>query len=256
MKRKLNGSTTAAISMFLISGVLASFLGARQFEKHTTHEVYGINGSWPAGTSVAPEMLKKVRVNREVSGIDDARLIVGKKLDRSKKSGEVIRPNELKRPVRSWLAQQVPEGKVLYTMKPHLGSIPHSQLRNGDSFDVIATNSQGAVRAVAKDVQLIGVLADGKTSTQPGARGFLGLAMSTGHTGGSGKASLVVAVAPQYVYPLASIHHQESVSIVLHGAIAGSSGQRATIDPRPTQRHVEVMTGVQRRLIPVAIPTT
>ena len=77
MKKKLTGSTTAAISMFLISGVFASVLGARQFERFTTHEVLGLNGDWPAGVSLQPAMLKKIRVDKEVSGIPDPRKVVG-----------------------------------------------------------------------------------------------------------------------------------------------------------------------------------
>lgn len=253
MKRKLTGSTTAAISMFLISGVLASVLGARQFERFTTHEVIGVNGNWPTGTQIDGAMLRKVRVNNEVSGIKDPRLVLGKQLDRPKRDGEIIRPAELKRPIKSWLAQQVPEGKVLYTLSPKLGSIPHNQLRNGDSFDVIATGRRG-VRTIARDVRLVGVLS-GKTAAAATAA-ISGFGAGSSAPRQRGDSSLVVAVAPEYIYPLASIGQNDNVSIVLHGAYDEQADNRPTIDPRPTQRQVEVVSGLSRKMVSVAIPAS
>ncbi|WP_421910476.1 hypothetical protein [Marinobacter sp.] len=253
MKKKLTGSTTAAISMFLISGVFASVLGARQFERFTTHEVLGLNGDWPAGVSLQPEMLKIIRVDKEVSGIPDPRKVVGLTLNAAKKDGEILRPGELKRARKSWLAQQVPDGKVLYTMVPQPGSIPYTQLRNGDSFDVIATG-RGGVRTVARDVRLIGVSGGRTTGKNPALDqgGLFGLASSK-PSPGEKSVALVVAVAPEYVYPLAHINPQEKVSIVLHGETSEVSSQRAHIDPQPTHRQIEVVSGLKRKTISVAI---
>jgi hypothetical protein len=253
MKKKLTGSTTAAISMFLISGVFASVLGARQFERYTTHEVLGLNGDWPAGVALEAAMLKKIRVDKDVSGIPDPRQVLGLKLGAPKKDGEVLRPAELKRAERSWLAQQVPEGKVLYTMAPQSGAIPYTQLRNGDSFDVIATGRNG-VRTVARDVRLIGVSGgrSSGTDSRSDQGGFLGLARPKASVRGKG-VSLVVAVAPEYVYPLAHISPKESVSIVLHGEESQVTERRAEIDPLPTHRQIEVVSGLKRKIISVAI---
>ena len=63
----------------------------------------------------------------------------------------------------------------------------------------------------------------------------------------------VVAVAPEYVYPLARINPQEKVSIVLHGETSEVSSQRAHIDPQPTHRQIEVVSGLKRKTISVAI---
>ncbi|MDC0662275.1 hypothetical protein [Marinobacter sp. SS21] len=251
MRRKLNGSTTAAIGMFLISGVLASVLGVRQYERVTTHEVLGIVGSWPAGTQIVPDMLTRVRIDAAEPGITDPRQVLGKQLSRNVEHGAIIRPAELSRPVRSWLAQQVPEGKVLYTLAPQSGSIPHSQLRNGDLFDVIATGPAG-VRTVAQDVRLIGVLS-ARSSAASGAGGTGLMRAAAHHPQRESATSLVVALAPQFVYPLASLGPQDKVSIVLHGTSARQADERPRIEPPPTQRLVEVVTGLERKLIPVKI---
>ncbi|MBQ0812709.1 MAG: hypothetical protein KBT82_00740 [Marinobacter sp.] len=252
MKKKLTGSTTAAISMFLISGVFTSVLGARQFERYTTHEVLGINGDWPAGITLAPAMLRKIRVDKDVSGIPDPRQVVGLQLNTAKRDGELLRPVELKRAVKSWLAQQVPEGKVLYTMAPQPGAIPHTQLRNGDSFDVIATGRRG-VRTVARDVRLIGVSGSLPEAAPDAQGGFLGLAKPKTGTRKT-EVSMVVAVAPEYIYPLAHISPQDNVSIVLHGENTKTTQSRAHIDPRPTHRQIEVVSGLKRKTFSVAIP--
>lgn len=248
MNKKLTGSTTAAISMFLISGVFASVLGVRQVERVTTHEVLGIAGDWPAGASIEPAMIQKVRVDKQVAGVKDPSQVVGKRLVSDKRHGQIFRPNDLSVPPRSWLAQQIPEGKVLYTMRPQAGAIPHSQLRNGDLFDVLATGPEG-VRTLARDVRLIGVMGGQNGSQAPSSN----LALAS-RTSKAPEASMVVAVAPEYVYPLASIRSQDVVSIVLHGSGTSSGDSRIRIDPAPTHRNVEIVAGLSKRQ--VAVPMT
>ena len=248
MNKKLTGSTTAAISMFLISGVFASVLGVRQVERVTTHEVLGIAGDWPAGVNIVPAMIQKIRVDKQISGVKDPTQLVGKRLVNGKKHGEIFRRNELAAPPRSWLAQQIPEGKVLYTMKPQAGAIPHSQLRNGDLFDVLATGPEG-VRTLARDVRLIGVMGGQGGRQSPG-----GILASGSRTTGTPELSMVVAIAPEYVYPLASIRSADVVSIVLHGSGHSMTDSRIRIEPAPTHRNIEIVAGLSKRQ--VAVPMT
>lgn len=248
MNKKLTGSTTAAISMFLLSGVFASVLGVRQVERVTTHEVMGISGDWPAGVSIEPAMIQPVRVNKQVSGFKEPTHLVGKRLANDKKNGEVFRRDDLNAAPRSWLAQQIPEGMVLYTMKPQTGAIPHSQLRNGDLFDVLATGP-GGVRTLARDVRLIGVM-----SGQNSSQAFANNPSTAARAQSVSEVSMVVAIAPEYVYPLASIRTSDMVSIVLHGSSDSDSGSRLHIDPKPTHRNIEIVAGLQKRQ--VAVPMT
>lgn len=248
MNKKLTGSTTAAISMFLISGVFASVLGVRQVERVTTHEVLGISGDWPAGVAIEPAMIQPVRVDKQVSGFKDPSHLVGKRLATDKKHGQIFRRGDVAAAPRSWLAQQIPEGKVLYTMKPQAGAIPHSQLRNGDLFDVLATGPEG-VRTLARDVRLVGVMG-GQNSQQSSANSTSILARPQSVPG----VSMVVAIAPEYVYPLASIRSSDVVSIVLHGASGSDRVGRPRIDPKPTHRNIEIVAGLQKRQ--VAVPMT
>lgn len=245
MKHKYKGSTTVALGVFLMSSLLAGTLGVRQFERFTTHEVLGINGQWPAGSIVQENMLKLIKVDNDVFGLKDPRLLIGKFLTNDKKSGELIDASDVERPERSWLSEQVPESKVLYTLKPKSGTIPHSQLRNGDSFDVLVTGRRG-VRTVANDVRLVGVM-KGKSivgESNPLTRSASKKNMLT-------TASLVIAVEPEEVYPLASIGANEIVSIVLHGK--HKEHDRESIVPDPTHRTIELLTGLKKRTISVGI---
>jgi hypothetical protein len=182
-----------------------------------------------------------------VTGVKDPGRVIGKRLVKDKRSGEIFRPNEITAPPRSWLAQQVPEGKVLYTMKPQPGTIPHSQLRNGDVFDVLATGPEG-VRTLARNVRLVGVMGGGRGSTGSSAgNALLGARAQPAPT----PVSMVVAVAPEYVYPLASIRSSDTVSIVLHGPEQAVADSRLQIDPMPTHRNVEVLAGLSKRSVSV-----
>lgn len=234
--------------MFLISGVFAGLLGVRQVERVTTHEVLGVAGDWPAGANIESAMIQKIRVDKKVSGVKDPSQLVGKRLAGAKKHGEIFRQNDLTVPPRSWLAQQIPEGKVLYTMKPQAGAIPHSQLRNGDLFDVLATGPEG-VRTLARGVRLIGVIGG-----QNGRLAPSGHLASVSRTTVTPEASMVVAIAPEYVYPLASIRSSDVVSIVLHGSGNSTTDSRIRIEPAPTHRNIEIVAGLNKRQ--VAVPMT
>lgn len=245
MKRKFKGSTTVALGVFLVSSLLAGTLSVRQFERLTTHEILGINGQWPAGSLVNKDMLKLIRVDDDILGLKDPRLLIGKFLSNDKDNGEMITSSDVIRPVKSWLSEQVPESKVLYTLKPKSGTIPHSQLRNGDSFDVLVTGRHG-VRTVASDVRLVGVMRGKKVVGELNP-----LAKSASKQNLHSAVSLVIAVEPDEVYPLASITANEVVSIVLHGK--EGEHNRASIEPRPTHRTIELLTGLKRRNIRVGI---
>ncbi|AOE83786.1 hypothetical protein [Pseudomonas sp. TCU-HL1] len=251
MKRKYSGSTTAAMATFLVSGLLVSVLGARQVERYNTQEVWGINGDWPVGTLLRPELLRKVRVDKDRPGVEDPRLLIGKRLATDKQDGEAIWPAELVRPAKSWLAQQIPESKVLYTFTPRKGSIPHTQLRNGDRFDVLVAGRNG-VRTVARDARLIGALAP-RTPNVAAVTGLSSLTLPAQMRDKPAEgAPLVIAIAPEEVYPLASIAPREKVTIVLHSA--GDAGpDRQRIEPQPTHRQVELLSGLKRRNVTVEL---
>lgn len=251
MLRKLSGSATVAMGMFLVSGVLVSVLGVRQVERHNTEDAWVMQGDWPKGVTVQQGMLRKARLEKSQGGIQNAGLLVGKRLTADKRDGDVIKASDLQAQERRWLAKQVPAGRVLYSFTPRSGTIPHSQLRNGDRFDILASGRAG-VRVVAKDVRLVGVMKHkSKQSGMQDGLSRLLLPALPQDADATARASLVIAVEPDDVFPLARTGQHEAISIVLHGAHAGATGFTADIEPPPTQRTIELLSGLKRKTVAV-----
>lgn len=245
MKRKLTGSATGSIVLFFASSMLASVLGLRQIDRLNTETAWVAGGDIPAGQMVTRALLREAKVKDTSHAIIDPRQIIGKTLTKNKRDGETFNASELAVPKRPALAQAVPEGRVLYTLKPDPSSIPFSQLRGGDRLDVLVRNRHG-VHTVATDVRLIGVMRNGAAAKNNSGDVMSLLPKDRSATaGGANVASLVVAVYPQHVYPLASIGKSDKVSLVLHSA----RGEKLAVRPAATHREVEMVSGLARKKV-------
>ena len=251
--KKNRGSTTVMLIAFIVSTLLTSILGARQVERLTTTPTWVAGGNMSVGQVITAGMLKQERVSSDSNAVVDPRQLVGKILRNAKAKDEPFYQGDLSKSQKTWLADLVPEGRVLYTLTPKDGAIPHTQLRNGDRIDVLVKGRYG-VRTVARDVLLMGALNNRNASaaTQKGRSSITALAKSPTKANQAGATALVIAVAPQDVYPLASIGERESVSLVLHGQTEVSRGDLLEIDPAVTsRRQVEVFDGLSRRQVTV-----
>ncbi|MFT4919277.1 MAG: hypothetical protein ACI8RU_001896, partial [Zhongshania aliphaticivorans] len=65
--------------------------------------------------------------------------------------------------------------------------------------------------------------------------------------------SLVVAVYPDDVYPLASIGSNDKVSLVLHGSRDLADGQPLRVRAVPTHRSIEVVSGLSRSRVNIRL---
>ncbi|EIF43855.1 hypothetical protein DOK_06372 [gamma proteobacterium BDW918] len=255
MKRKLTGSATASLVLFFASSMLASVLGLRQVDRMTTEPGWVAGGDIAAGAVIMPNMLKEARISDGANVMSDPRSLFGKRLKIAKKEGDTFKPEDIApAPARKTLAQAIPEGRVLYTLIPNAGGIPHSQLTGGDRLDVLVTG-RGGVRTVARDVRLIGVM-DGSAKSQAAADGgpISMLKQKPKNKSGSRTGvSLVVAVYPDDVYPLASIGSNDKVSLVLHGSRDLADGQPLRVRAVPTHRSVEVVSGLSRSKVHIRL---
>ncbi|QVM86694.1 hypothetical protein I0D68_13065 [Pseudomonas lalucatii] len=103
---------------------------------------------------------------------------------------------------------------------------------------------------MARDARLIGALAQRTPSADaPTGLGSLALPPQARDKPVAGT-PLVIAIAPEEVYPLASIGPREKVTIVLHGA-GEADPDRQRIEPQPTHRQVELLSGLKRRSVTV-----
>ena len=247
MKRKLTGSTSIAITLFVTSGMLASVLGVRQIDRMSTVQAIVISQPIAAGQQIKPVNLHKAAIDaNDLAGtIQDPKLLIGKVLTVSKRAGDTILPDEVTSAKRISLSQVVPEGKVLFTLKQPQSGIPFSKLNHGDRFDILA-KGRGTVRTVARNVQLIGIIRPDPASAAKQTK--TSQLTNTGSTSGSAL-SMVMAVDPNDVYPLASIGSNEVVSIVLHSAYDVANGTQPLLGMVATHRVVAVYAGTTRKTV-------
>lgn len=252
MKSKFTGSTTVAVMLFVTSGMLASMLGIRQMEKLSQVTAVVVSSDIISGQVITADMLstRKVHENATTGSIQNPRNLIGKRVSVDKKAGEAIFPKEVKKVKAVSISQSVPEGRVLFTLKQPQGGIPFSQLHQGDRLDILA-RGKGAVRVVARDVQLIGIIKSSNSSDQQ--KGMMDLLKpgATNVKSGLSGVSLVMAVRPGDVYPLASLGGQELVSLVLHSAHDVAKGKQQLISMVKTHREIEVVSGVTRNTVKV-----
>lgn len=244
MKRKFSGSATSSMVLFFASSVLASVLGLRQVERFSTEPGWVASRDIPAGQFITRGFLEEARIKDSTHLITEPKLLIGKQLRINKKSGEPFSPDDVSTPKSPTLAQVVPAGRVLYTLKPDPHGIPVEQLRGGDRLDILVKN-RGGVHKVASDVRLIGVMRPGR-SAQSSDNVMSLIPQSSATTVGGRVTSLVIAVQPHEVYPLAHISSTDKVSLVLHGAEDLARGGPLAIKPKATHREVEMVQGLSR----------
>ncbi len=255
MKRKLTGSATGSLILFFASSMLASVLGLRQVDRMTTEPGWVAGGDIAAGAVITPNMLKEARISDGANVLSDPRSLFGKRLKIAKKEGDTFKPDDVvAAPARKTLAQAIPEGRVLYTLIPNAGGIPHSQLTGGDRLDVLVTG-RGGVRTVARDVRLIGVMGGGGNAQGAADGGPISMLKQKpkDKSGDRTGVALVVAVYPDDVYPLASIGSKDKVSLVLHGSRDVADGKPLTVRAVPTHRAVEVVSGLSRSKVHIRL---
>ncbi len=256
MKRRSKGSTTASMVLFVTSGILASTLGVRQYDRATTEMGWVTKATLHAGQVITADFLTQDKVKQDAVGIANPREIIGKKLKVTKQAGETFRAQDFAPPQQrpsSTLAQRVPEGRVLYTLQlGSNGSVPFSQLTGGDRLDILVRGQYG-VRTAATDVQLVGLMKSGggkaAGANNPGKITSLMPRKEPQNSGGGGDTTLVLAVLPEHVYPLAHISARDTVSLVLHSAYDVAAGNAVTVTPSKTEKPVEVMAGLNRSTV-------
>jgi hypothetical protein len=251
MKGKLTGSATGAMLLFAVSGMLASVLGVRQYDKLSTATAWTISADMSAGQTITPELLKEQRIDQTaISGtIQNPRQLMGKTLQVNKTAGSAVFSRDLKQAEKKSLSHAIPPGRVLYTLTHIQKGLPYGQLGDGDRFDVVV-KGRGGVRTVARDVQLIGI--NHPTAAQNADKGIKNMLMPKNKkTQSQPGVSLVVAIRPSDVYPLANISASDSVAMIFHSAHDMAQGTQHNIDPKQRFRQVEMVAGVQRSSVRV-----
>ncbi len=241
------------IGLLALALLLVAVLGFRQVQRllTPTREVWVASSSLPAGTTIGPENLKKMKLAESAlpkGVLLDARSIAGRELARPKDPGApFVRDDfEASDAEASAAAEMIPEGRVLATVRINKEMVPYQNLKNGDRIDlVLGGDRAGYARVVAHDAFLIGIIRQ-KTPPPEPARTGRALMIPTGLTERPAPSTLgmVLGVHPEDALPLAqAIGSGGRLQVVLHSKTEVASGQLLEL---PGYQPVELIAGSKR----------
>ena len=246
MKSKNNKeATTAALTLLITSGMLASALGIRQVNEQDLVTAWVVNKNMSAGQVVSVQDIAQKDVNPSnyanmALSIQNPRAFIGKQLATNKMGEQSLFETDFMQVKSQNLSEAIPAGRVLYTLKLTTLDIPLSRVHKGDRLDIVAKTNR-LVRTVARDVQLIGI------SKGPGSKAQKNGVMDSlakKEPATSAGVSLVLAVLPKDVYSLAAI--------IVHSAYDIEQGRLQNFSQLQTSRTIQVVKGVKNQAVYVA----
>jgi hypothetical protein len=194
---------------------------------------------------VGPQNLKRVKVSESAlpkGTLADANAIAGRELSRPKQEGEPFVGGDFQGQEKiAAVAEMVPEGRVLTTIRVPRGLVPYRNLKGGDRLDIVSVG--GAARVVAHDAYLIGQLVPSKPPAQPtGRASMIPPPMAQNTTPAT--IGLILALHPEDALPLAqATSGRGQVQVVLHGKAEVASGQLIEL---PQKNPVEYIAGSRK----------
>ena len=252
MKSKNKGATTAAMTLLITSGMLASVLGVRQVNSDSQVPAWVINKNIAVGQVISVQDISQRNIDTSdypnlTFSIQNPRALVGKKLAVDKGQHQLIFANDLVRANNKNLSAAIPAGRVLYTLNLATLNVPLSRIHQGDRLDIVA-KMRGYVRTIAGDVQLIGV---SKSSVNKSNKSGL---MDSAHKSKSnaGPIALALAVLPEDVYSLAALELDDNVSIIVHSAYDIKQGRVQKFERLQVNRTIELVKGIKNEAVIVA----
>lgn len=254
MKSKNNkGATTAALTLLITSGMLASALGIRQVNEQDLVTAWVVNKNMSAGQVVSVHDIAQKDVNPSnyanmALSIQNPRAFIGKQLATNKMGEQPLFETDFMQVKSQNLSEAIPAGRVLYTLKLTTLDIPLSRVHKGDRLDIVAKTNR-LVRTVARDVQLIGI---SKGSGSKAQKNGVMDSLAKKEPATSAGVSLVLAVLPKDVYSLAAIDTQDKVSIIVHSAYDIEQGRLQNFSQLQTSRTIQVVKGVKNQAVYVA----
>ncbi|WP_166109046.1 hypothetical protein [Pseudoalteromonas sp. Z9A5] len=253
MKSKSNkGATTAALTLLITSGMLASALGIRQVNDENNITAWVVNKNMSVGQTITVHDVAQKSIdpssypNMSLS-IQNPRAMIGQKLATNKMLEQPLFNTDFIRAKSQNLSEAIPAGRVLYTLKLNSLDIPLSRVHKGDRLDIVAKTNR-LVKTVAHNVQLIGVSKGAKSKAGKGGV----MDNLSKESSSNGSVSLVLAVLPKDVYSLAGINSDDKVSIIVHSAYDIEQGRLQNFSRLQTSRTIEVVKGVKNEAVYVA----
>ncbi len=253
-KRIDHGLTVARAALLAAAVLLIAFLGYRQVSRllGETVPAWVPAGNLPAGTVLQAKHLRLAQL-RSAEGVVAARgEIEGRKLLVAKADGAPFRGPELApRPPRPAVAQSIPQGRLLLTVRIGSMDVPTWDLRAGDRLDILQAVASQPVRTVAHDAYVMGAMRSATQDAGGDTGKVMGIDISvpgSKPSGGDGDPALVLAVRPEDALNLTAAEASgPKMKVVLHAASEVQAGTLIDLRPKPTPRlpRREVTTSVQ-----------
>jgi len=237
-KRFDRGLTVARAALVVAAVLLVGVLGYRQINRLTGEKVpvWIATGNLPKGAVVRAANLTLTRVSRPDGALVRRTDIEGRTLLFDKTSGSPFFPGDLEEPPPPpGVAQSIPAGRLLATVKVQSMDLPSLELKAGDRLDILQATTEG-VRIVAHDAYMMGLMAaPAPTRAESGTVLGVDLSVPTARPTAPGGPALVLAVLPEDVFGLTAAEASgPKLKLVLHGA--GEVQGNALIDLRPKAR--------------------
>lgn len=274
-----HGSSALKIALLAVAVVAVALLLFRQAQRFAgpTREVWVASGNLAPGVLLSPGDFQRASFREsdlpqdavEADSEDD---LQGRQLVRPKQEGEPFVQGDVTTPASpeqraASLAELLPEGRVLTTVRVEVMTVLMHELRFGDRFELVAANGGSAARVVASDAYFLAwidpaLLAQNQrrpeASEQPRG-GFLASLLSTPpelmNRGGGGVAAsstnLLLGLYPEDVLAVKQAEAGARLSLVLHGKREVEEGRLLRI-PSGSTSSVELIAGERRESVPVS----
>jgi hypothetical protein len=184
----------------------------------------------------------------------DARALAGRELARPKQEGDPFTRADLaaSQTEAAAIAELVPEGRVLTTIRVAKTLVPYKNLKSGDRVDIVAVGGKqgGAARVVARDAYIIGTMFASSSPQESAPRtGLAALVPPPQTPRGPSTVGLILGLHPEDAIPLAKASGSGGgLQVVLHGKTEVASGELLEL---PVQRPVEYIVGAKKSRLSV-----
>jgi Flp pilus assembly protein CpaB len=253
------------MSLLALALLLVAYLGYRQVTRMMSpaQEVWVAASDLAPGTTLGPGNLKKAKVAESAlpkGVLADSRALAGRAIARSKEEGEPFVREDFASGAERMVAvaEMIPEGRVLTTIRVAKGLVPYRNLKNGDRVDLVSVaNARGGgfARVVARDAHLVGMIFTQQAAQAAAPRNSLAQIVASASTQPKTDPTvgLVLALHPEDVLPLSQAYNspRTRVQVVLHGAAEVASGQLLELPERGASG-VELIAGNNKSRLMVA----
>ncbi|HEX9799650.1 MAG TPA: SAF domain-containing protein [Thermoanaerobaculia bacterium] len=248
------------IGLLALALLLVGVLGFRQVQRWMTpqKDVWVAAADLPTGATLGSTNLKRVKMAESAlpkGAMTDARALAGRELARPKQEGDPFTRADLaaSETEAAAIAELVPEGRVLTTIRVPKTLVPYKNLKSGDRVDVVAIDRGGRggfARVIARDAYIIGTMFASSSPQESAPRtGLAALVPPPQTPRGPSTIGLILGLHPEDAIPLAKATGTgETIQVVLHGKTEVASGELLEL---PVQRPVEYIVGAKKSRLSV-----